>query len=123
MFTPVSAQAKFCTTQANCSLIKGTTCIKEKCLCGNNDVPHNGKCDAQKQGANHLCSAETDCVENARCLLAQERNKTIFAPGEKICVCEEGLPITPTGACGGESNFLVLPGLIMIITGFSRILY
>lgn len=50
MFTPVSAQAKFCTTQANCSLIKGTTCIKEKCLCGNNDVPHNGKCDAQKQG-------------------------------------------------------------------------
>lgn len=55
-----------------------------------------------------MCSAETDCVENARCLLAQERNKTIFAPGEKICVCEEGLPITPTGACGGKIILFVI---------------
>lgn len=35
---------KPCTSQTNCQLIKGTTCLKDRCVCGNNEYPVNGNC-------------------------------------------------------------------------------
>ncbi|XP_008193341.1 uncharacterized protein sosie isoform X1 [Tribolium castaneum] len=119
-----AATPKHCTTQANCSIIKGTTCIKDRCLCGNNENPINGKCTALKAGANHLCTSDGDCVDDAHCSTPPaNKSKSMFGPNDKVCVCDEGHVETERGTCGGESNFFVLPGLIMIATSLSRILY
>lgn len=45
-----SVQPKPCMNQANCTLIKGTTCIRSLCLCGDNSNPVNGRCKVQKNG-------------------------------------------------------------------------
>ncbi|KAJ3639284.1 hypothetical protein Zmor_002649 [Zophobas morio] len=119
-----AAQARACTKQDDCAIIKGTTCIKNQCLCGNNEGPANGsKCIAQKQGPNHLCEKDADCVDDAHCLSPPTNKSKTLRPTDKVCVCDEGVPETQQGTCGGESNFLVLPGLVMIITSLSRTLY
>lgn len=39
-----TVKGKPCTSQTNCQLIKGTTCLKDHCVCGNNEFPVNGNC-------------------------------------------------------------------------------
>ncbi|KAK9887249.1 hypothetical protein WA026_021100 [Henosepilachna vigintioctopunctata] len=42
-----AALPRSCRTQANCTVIKGTTCLGGYCLCGDNTNPVNGACKTQ----------------------------------------------------------------------------
>ncbi|XP_044766331.1 uncharacterized protein LOC123322435 [Coccinella septempunctata] len=102
-----------CKSQANCTVIKGTTCIEGKCLCGDNTNPVNGACKAQIKGPRHLCSTDTDCVDNADCLPQKDKQNKIDPNGDKVCTCQEGFAEMGY-QCSGSATLPTYPGMAFL---------
>ncbi|KAJ8918659.1 hypothetical protein NQ315_014978, partial [Exocentrus adspersus] len=96
-----SIQGKHCTSQANCTYIKGTTCLRSFCLCGDNTHPSNGICSATHKRVGHICQKDDDCVEGAECQASDDKPKGNNgpAPTDKTCQCLDNLPPTTRGTC------------------------
>ncbi|KAG5889188.1 hypothetical protein JTB14_019205 [Gonioctena quinquepunctata] len=120
------ATGKPCTNQANCTFIKGTTCLRSYCLCGDNSHPINGICSAIFKGPKHLCQKDDECVDGAICV-EQETKPHVPAPNKNnsnnnnnnnnpvlVCQCTEGLTPTPGGQCSGGNTNIVVPGLLVL---------
>ncbi|XP_019878733.1 uncharacterized protein LOC109606641 [Aethina tumida] len=132
--TPNTAHAKQCTNQTNCAFIKGTTCLRGYCLCGDNTNPVNGGCNAQYKGPRHICENHEDCVEGADCV-PKDKNKqqssnsistgssSTTPAGDLICQCQEGL-IEIGSQCGGGGTFSTVPAMVLlVVVYFSRTMY
>lgn len=112
---------KACTSQTNCTVIKGTTCLRGYCMCGDNTNPVNGACKALIKGPGHMCNTDNDCVDNADCLEPKEKgklnngsnnnNNNNNQPVDKICTCQEGF-IESNNACSGSSQARIFSSLL-----------
>ncbi|VEN57593.1 unnamed protein product [Callosobruchus maculatus] len=109
---------KACTKQANCTFIKGTTCLRGFCLCGDNTHPVNGLCKAIKKSPNHLCQKDEECVDGATCTLPSDTSKSdnsgnggtnnnngnnnMGNDSNMICECMDGM--RDADSCNGGSG-------------------
>ncbi|CAG9855099.1 unnamed protein product [Phyllotreta striolata] len=118
-----------CTSQANCTLIKGTTCIKSFCLCGDNSHPANGKCNAKYKGPKHICTNDEECVENAVCAESTDKKtiNNLLTNGNNnnnapilICQCLDGL-FAIGSVCSGAAVNTALPGLMIFVAVLAKI--
>ncbi|KAK9890273.1 hypothetical protein WA026_010381 [Henosepilachna vigintioctopunctata] len=107
------ALPRSCRTQANCTVIKGTTCLGGYCLCGDNTNPVNGACKTQIRGPRHLCITDTDCVDNADCLPPKDKQNKPDPNGDKVCTCQEGF-VESGSQCSATTRLLAIPGMILI---------
>lgn len=103
-----------CRSQANCTVIKGTTCLGGYCLCGDNTNPVNGACKAQIKGPRHLCTTDTDCVDNADCLPQKDKQNKTDPNGDKICTCQEGF-VELGFQCSGATTLSKFPGIMALL--------
>ncbi|XP_018564970.1 uncharacterized protein LOC108906241 isoform X2 [Anoplophora glabripennis] len=115
--TAQQSAGRHCTTQANCTFIKGTTCLRNYCLCGDNTNPANGICSATRKGVGHMCTKDEECVDRAICQDPEEKPKENNPPSLtfKTCQCLENLTPTPRGTCSGGTNLAVIPGLLLTV--------
>ncbi|XP_056645588.1 uncharacterized protein LOC130898006 [Diorhabda carinulata] len=116
---------KPCTNQNNCTLIKGTTCLRQYCLCGDNSHPLNGICKAQIKGPNHICQNDNECVDNAVCVEPKDKKSNNFPPNGNnnpilICQCTEGL-FPNGGQCSGAAMNTMLPGLVIFVAALAKV--
>ncbi|XP_050519546.1 uncharacterized protein LOC126893423 isoform X1 [Diabrotica virgifera virgifera] len=123
---PTVASGKPCTNQNNCTLIKGTTCLRNYCLCGDNSHPVNGICSAKFKGPNHLCQNDDECVDNAVCVEPKEKKSNNFpSTGNNspilICQCTEGLFPSLGGQCSGAGMNMNLPGLLILVAALAKV--
>ncbi|KAJ2941918.1 hypothetical protein O0L34_g10733 [Tuta absoluta] len=91
--------ARQCFKQSECAGISGTSCVRTpwdpttRCLCGDNQPPVNGQCEAtQAKNLYHLCSNSDECNDGLVCLLpnitATTPHLRVYGNSEKICLCD-----------------------------------
>ncbi|XP_017782285.1 PREDICTED: uncharacterized protein LOC108566763 [Nicrophorus vespilloides] len=123
---PQQLPARPCTDNKVCEGIIGASCVQDpkdharkSCLCGDNQPPVNGGCSAAYSGPNHLCKANKDCVEGAKCIDVEKNGSQIT---EKLCKCTEGL-VEHNNMCSGGTPTSVLSGLIILMALTRTLLY
>ncbi|CAH2013444.1 unnamed protein product [Acanthoscelides obtectus] len=126
---------KPCTNQVNCTFIKGTTCLRGFCLCGDNTHPVNGLCSAIRKAPNHRCEKDEECVDGATCTQPSDtsksngdsnnggnnnnnRNKNGGEDEAMICECMDGM--RDADSCNGGSamnlNLILMAALGLLAT-------
>nr|XP_023026902.1 uncharacterized protein LOC111514894 [Leptinotarsa decemlineata] len=120
----IFVSGKPCTNQANCTFIRGTTCLRSQCLCGDNSHPVNGMCRAVLKGPKHICQKDDDCVDNANCVEQEKKPiTTVSSTGNNsnnnnpvlVCQCTEGFSSTPGGQCSGGRINITIPDLVILL--------
>ncbi|CAB3252651.1 unnamed protein product [Arctia plantaginis] len=93
------APARQCNRQPECAGISGSSCVRTqsdpvtRCLCGENQPPVNGQCDAQHKFLYHACSNSDECNVDLVCATPNITGTAplhlrVYAPTDKICLCD-----------------------------------
>merc|ERR1712136_445397 len=77
-----------CNSNNDCSGLKNSICINNKCVCGAGFTANSGSCDVASV-VGRPCSSTTDCggIQNVMCAI-----------NSRICTCKPGY-ISKMGAC------------------------
>ncbi|XP_075989881.1 oogenesis-related protein sosie isoform X2 [Anticarsia gemmatalis] len=97
--TTTVSPARQCSRQAECAGITGSSCVRThydpttRCLCGENQPPVNGQCDAQHKALYHVCANSDECNDGLVCGTpnitgAAPAHLRVHAPTDKICLCD-----------------------------------
>ncbi|CAB3246527.1 unnamed protein product [Arctia plantaginis] len=96
---PTPPPARQCNRQPECAGISGSSCVRTqsdpvtRCLCGENQPPVNGQCDAQHKFLYHACSNSDECNVDLVCATPNITGTAplhlrVYAPTDKICLCD-----------------------------------